>query len=370
MTNSLRKTAWLLLFLLLPLQSIAFDKAVMDRLAALPGISKVEPLESEAYQDKHVMFIKQQVAHDDASVGTFDQRLIVCHVGFDRPTILVTEGYYAHYALRKGYQEELSKILNANVITVEYRYFAESVPQPCNWDYLTVENSLYDLHNVNMTFRQAYKGKWIASGISKGVVMVSQRRSMFGYIGSRTTQKNIIGSHCILSLCRGKDGGLWVGTDGDGLYRLYGSSSQHLVQGVPPIINSVIEDSDGRTWIGSFGYPCYSGTGGVFTPVPGLPEQANVFAIREDRNRRIWLGTMGYGVYCYDMQKKSLSWVSSPVINKYVNCLYVLSNGHVLAGTFNGIYNITTPRHTMRLSSCALSMPAPLVSSPPPPAAR
>ena len=49
MTNSLRKTAWLLLFLLLPLQSIAFDKAVMDRLAALPGISKVEPLESEAY---------------------------------------------------------------------------------------------------------------------------------------------------------------------------------------------------------------------------------------------------------------------------------------------------------------------------------
>lgn len=62
MTNSLRKTAWLLLFLLLPLQSIAFDKAVMDRLAALPGISKVEPLESEAYQDKYVMFIKQQVA--------------------------------------------------------------------------------------------------------------------------------------------------------------------------------------------------------------------------------------------------------------------------------------------------------------------
>ena len=168
MTNSLRKTAWLLLFLLLPLQSIAFDKAVMDRLAALPGISKVEPLESEAYQDKYVMFIKQQVAHDDASVGTFDQRLIVCHVGFDRPTILVTEGYYAHYALRKGYQEELSKILNANVITVEYRYFAESVPQPCNWDYLTVENSLYDLHNVNMTFRQVYSGKWIASGISKG----------------------------------------------------------------------------------------------------------------------------------------------------------------------------------------------------------
>ena len=168
MMNSFRKTSWILLFLMLSMQAIAYDKAIMDRLAALPGISKVEPLESEAYQDKYVMFIKQQVAHDNASAGTFDQRLVVCHVGFDRPTILVTEGYYAHYALRKGYQEELSKILNANVITVEYRYFAESVPQPCNWDYLTVENSLYDLHNVNMTFRKVYNGKWIASGISKG----------------------------------------------------------------------------------------------------------------------------------------------------------------------------------------------------------
>ena len=96
MMNSFRKTSWLLLFLLLSMQAIAYDKAIMDRLAALPGISKVEPLESEAYQDKYVMLIKQQVAHDNASAGTFDQRLIVCHVGFDRPTILVTEGYYAH----------------------------------------------------------------------------------------------------------------------------------------------------------------------------------------------------------------------------------------------------------------------------------
>ena len=60
MMNSFRKTSWLLLFLLLSMQAIAYDKAIMDRLAALPGISKVEPLESEAYQDKYVMLIKQQ----------------------------------------------------------------------------------------------------------------------------------------------------------------------------------------------------------------------------------------------------------------------------------------------------------------------
>ena len=96
------------------------------------------------------------------------QEQVVCHVGFDRPTILVTEGYYAHYALSPGYQDELSRLFNANVITVEYRYFGESMPDPCNWDYLTVENSLADLHRINVLFHQLYKGRWAATGISKG----------------------------------------------------------------------------------------------------------------------------------------------------------------------------------------------------------
>lgn len=30
------------------------------------------------------------------------------------------------------------------------------------------ENSAYDLHNVNQTFRELYTGKWVSTGISKG----------------------------------------------------------------------------------------------------------------------------------------------------------------------------------------------------------
>lgn len=41
-------------------------------------------------------------------------------------------------------------------------------PTPCNWEYLTAENSAYDLHNVNQTFRELYTGKWVSTGISKG----------------------------------------------------------------------------------------------------------------------------------------------------------------------------------------------------------
>lgn len=158
-------TIWLLAILCV-LTATASD--LKGKLESLKGISGIEKLETELYPEKYLVRIEQQTDHDNPSAGTFKQRVVVFHAGFDRPTVLVTEGYGGDYALNPKYQEELSKLFNTNVIFVEYRYFLESTPQPKNWDYLTVENSLYDLHNVVNTFKQIYKGKWISTGISKG----------------------------------------------------------------------------------------------------------------------------------------------------------------------------------------------------------
>lgn len=162
---------WVLLTVLLPLQGIATTSTpteLQKKLEALPGISEVKPLESEVYPEKYVFFIHQLLDPHHPEAGNFKQRVILSHVGFDRPTVLVTEGYAAHYATNPRYQEELSKLFNANLVFVEYRYFGESMPQPCNWDYLTVENSLYDLHRITTTLKQLYTQKWISTGISKG----------------------------------------------------------------------------------------------------------------------------------------------------------------------------------------------------------
>ncbi len=157
-----------LVALLLPLLVQAADQQVLERLKALPGVSDVQELKSTAFENKYLLRLTQEVDPIHHQAGSFKQRIVVCHVGYDRPTILVTEGYDCNYALREGYQEELSKLLNANIVVVEYRYFDQSTPNPCNWDYLTVENSMYDLHHVNQTFRELYKGKWVSTGISKG----------------------------------------------------------------------------------------------------------------------------------------------------------------------------------------------------------
>ena len=82
--------------------------------------------------------------------------------------MIVTEGYGAACALRPTYREELSDLFDANMIFVEHRYFLESTPEPCDWQYLTAANSAEDLHAVRETFKALYPGKWISTGISKG----------------------------------------------------------------------------------------------------------------------------------------------------------------------------------------------------------
>ena len=152
---------------LLPLTAAA-QTVLQDKLKAISQITEVKPLESKEFAEKYVTYFTQPLDHDRPELGNFRQRVIVSHVGFDRPTVIVTEGYGAGYALSPRYREELSKMFNTNMIFVEYRYFLESTPEPRDWQYLTAESSADDLHAVFKAFKKIYPGKWISTGISKG----------------------------------------------------------------------------------------------------------------------------------------------------------------------------------------------------------
>ena len=169
MKNMHIRYAALLLFVLLSASTSSFAQTVLEqKINAISAIKEVRPLETSEFSEKYVTYFTQPLDHRHPEKGSFRQRVIVAHVGFDRPTVIVTEGYGAAYALRSQYREELSKLLNANMIFVEYRYFLESTPEPKDWQYLTAENSADDLHAITTAFKSIYPGKWIATGISKG----------------------------------------------------------------------------------------------------------------------------------------------------------------------------------------------------------
>ena len=169
MKNMHIRYAALLLFVLLSASASSFAQTVLEqKINAISAIKEIRPLETSEFSEKYVTYFTQPLDHRHPEKGSFRQRVIVSHVGFDRPTVIVTEGYGAAYALRSQYREELSKLLNANMIFVEYRYFLESTPEPKDWQYLTAENSADDLHAITTAFKNIYPGRWIATGISKG----------------------------------------------------------------------------------------------------------------------------------------------------------------------------------------------------------
>ena len=169
MKNMHIRYAALLLFVLLSASASSFAQTVLEqKISGISAIKEIRPLETSEFSEKYVTYFTQPLDHRHPEKGSFRQRVIVSHVGFDRPTVIVTEGYGAAYALRPQYREELSKLLNANMIFVEYRYFLESTAGHKDWQYLTAENSADDLHAITTAFKNIYPGKWIATGISKG----------------------------------------------------------------------------------------------------------------------------------------------------------------------------------------------------------
>ena len=158
----------LLLLLLVIVSANASNKELYQKLCTLKEVITIDSLPSDYSSEKYVVTIRQPLDHKHPEKGSFTQRVVISHEGFDRPTVLVTEGYGGDYALNPRYRDELAGLFQTNTVFVEHRYFSGSVPDTVDWQYLTAPNSASDLHLITTLFKQIYPQKWISTGISKG----------------------------------------------------------------------------------------------------------------------------------------------------------------------------------------------------------
>ena len=117
------------------------------------------------YLSQYSMFIEQPINHNQPDADKFKQRVCILFRGFDRPTILVTEGY-----LWPGFYdaEDIGINLYANMVHVEHRNFGESFNQDRGkWEYETSAQASADLHAVYQALKPIFKGKWMCTGYSK-----------------------------------------------------------------------------------------------------------------------------------------------------------------------------------------------------------
>ncbi|HBL76068.1 MAG: hypothetical protein A2W90_11675 [Bacteroidetes bacterium GWF2_42_66] len=178
MSNIFKFITRLLLFIAFPLFTNSQDLVgFLNSQAEIKNVTRIES--NEFFQAAYEIMIRQPLNHKDTTDGFFLQRVVVADKGIENPVVVITEGYNANYAVKSDYINELSPMLDANQICIEHRYFGKSVPEPLNWNYLTVENAATDQHRVIQLLRKYYSSKWISTGISKGGQTAMSHRSFF-----------------------------------------------------------------------------------------------------------------------------------------------------------------------------------------------
>ena len=154
-----------LFLILVALQlNFAYAQNMEDLLFELPDVI-FHKIESNAdYGQSYELRIKQPLDHKDHSKGYFHKKVYLTHKGYDRPSVIITQGYQRETSSIY----EITKLLDANQIDVEHRYFGKSQPDSLDYNYLNLQQVTADLHHINKLFKSIYKNKWISTGISKG----------------------------------------------------------------------------------------------------------------------------------------------------------------------------------------------------------
>ncbi len=145
-------------------QSISQTQSIEKRLQEFPDLIFKEIHTPKGFEKTFELRVKQLVNHYDSTKGFFYQKVFLTHKGFNCPTVFITEGYEANFNIIY----ELTKLLDANQILIEHRYFGKSIPDSLSYEYLNLQQAALDLHFINQLFKRIYSGKWISTGISKG----------------------------------------------------------------------------------------------------------------------------------------------------------------------------------------------------------
>ncbi|WP_045557676.1 S28 family serine protease [Streptomyces sp. FxanaA7] len=137
---------------------------IKDRLLAIPGVSLIEEKPYPGYRF-FVLGFTQPVDHRHPSKGTFQQRITVLHKDTARPTVFYTGGY--NVSTNPG-RREPTQIVDGNQVSMEYRFFSPSRPDPADWSKLDIWQAAGDQHRIFKALKKIYGKKWISTGGSKG----------------------------------------------------------------------------------------------------------------------------------------------------------------------------------------------------------
>ena len=141
-------------------------ESVAAKLSSISGVSGVERLnDSTMYGFK----VEQPVDWNKPDGEKFQQTVSLNYAGYEMNTVYWVGGYSVDYPT-----SEISEEYNCNCVSMEYRFFGDSVPAGYDAksakyaDQVTPDNAAKDFHHVIELVSQIFPQKRVFSGVSKG----------------------------------------------------------------------------------------------------------------------------------------------------------------------------------------------------------
>lgn len=193
---------------------------------------------------------------------------------------------------------------------------------------------------VHSVFEDKQGNLWAAI-YQKGALLIPAEKNRFYNIGfSPFSPANSIGTECTLSILEDHTGDLWIGTDGDGIYRLNGKDrtiKTHYAGNKLPArsILALYEDSRHTIWAGSYLYGLlrYNAANDSFERIRISKGQTkdgikDINTIREDNQGNLWIGTNGDGLCIYNPTSGK---------TEFLNYNLMKNSGQILDNTIQSI---------------------------------
>ncbi|MBX3159978.1 MAG: aminopeptidase [Deltaproteobacteria bacterium] len=153
------------------------DSTLRDKLRALPGVTvDPEPTDTAGYS-YYILRFTQPVDHDDPGGPTFQQLVSFIHRDDGAPMVVHTTGYWDYTNDRPV---ELTRLLRANQLSIEHRFFATSRPEPADWTKLTIKQMADDQHAIITALRGIFPDvAFLTTGGSKGGMTAMYHRRFY-----------------------------------------------------------------------------------------------------------------------------------------------------------------------------------------------
>jgi len=141
------------------------------------------------------------------------------------------------------------------------------------------------------------KGSALLVGVAGGGLLAGEPGSFRPYGGAPVSRTAVISA-----LLKSRDGMLWIGTQGDYLWRSRDGWADCIAESPrgensAVNVNALLEDRQGRIWVGTgSGVMRLDSSKGQLEPVDGVPQEARVHALLEDRDGDIWVAFQGAGL--------------------------------------------------------------------------